>query len=110
MYPATNNFKSQAQGLLNALIEQLENAHPLLDMEDDPESLTLPIDEKVMLLTLNNPLQQLWYASPLSGAHHYIYAKGHWRSTRNPDEDLLECLSSEISLLLQSPVGLKYYD
>lgn len=110
MPASTNNFKSEALELLNSLVTQLENIHPRLDVEDDQESLTLSIDGKVMLLTLNSPLQQIWYASPISGAHHYAADHSRWLSTRNANEDLLERLSSEISLLLQSPVGLKYYD
>lgn len=110
MPASTNNFKSEALELLNSLVTQLENIHPRLDVEDDQESLTFSIDGKVMLLTLNSPLQQIWYASPISGAHHYAADHSRWLSTRNANEDLLERLSSEISLLLQSPVGLKYYD
>ena len=110
MPATTNNFKSDALEVLNSIMAQLENVHPRLDVEDDQESLTLSIDGKVMLLTLNSPLQQIWYASPISGAHHYAADHSRWLSTRNTNEDLLERLSSEISLLLQSPVGLKYYD
>jgi len=83
---------------LNALFEQLEEAG--FDCECDGHSLAFDLpDGRPYLLNYHGVTQQVWLASPLTGAHHFRFQDDHWISTRGTD-DLIALLETELAVPL----------
>jgi frataxin len=83
---------------LNTLFEQLEKAG--FDGECDGHSLAFDLpDGRPYLLNYHGVTQQIWLASPVSGAHHFRLQEGRWISTRGTDE-LVALLESELEVPL----------
>lgn len=62
--------------------------------------------KRQFLLNYHGVTNQLWYSSPLSGAHHFAFVNGEWLCTRtgNPLNDLL---SNEWSRVCQVPIQIQ---
>jgi iron donor protein CyaY len=83
---------------LNILFEQLEKAG--FDCECDGHSLAFDsLDGRPYLLNYHGVTQQIWLASPLTGAHHFRLQNSHWISTRGTD-DLMTLLETELAISL----------
>lgn len=83
---------------LNALFEQLEKAG--FDGECDGYSLAFDLpDGRPYLLNYHGVTQQIWLASPVTGAHHFRLREGRWLSTRARD-DLITLLETELGVSL----------
>ena len=100
-------IRQQAQIFFEKLYETLESqCGDRCDIEsyDGYLELTLP-SEQVFLVNFHEPTQQIWLSSPFSGAHHYAFEEGEWRSTRGC-ETFLSRLSSELEQQLGQSVDL----
>ena len=88
-------FEALAAKTLRLLAEAVEDAGA--DAELVGGVLTIVSeDDRTFLLNKHAPLQQLWYSSPLSGAHHYEAKGGAWISTRD-GSGLTERLTKELA-------------
>ncbi len=87
-------FEVLAAKTLTSLAEAIEDAGG--DAELSGGILTvISDDDRTFLLNKHAPLRQLWYSSPVSGAHHYAF-KGSWVSTRD-GTSLTERLAKELA-------------
>lgn len=83
---------------LNTLFEQLEKSG--FECECDGHSLAFDSpDGRPYLLNYHGVTQQIWLASPLTGAHHFRLQDGCWVSTRGT-EDLMALLEKELAVSL----------
>jgi frataxin len=96
-------FEALAAKTLATLAEAMENAMGggRGDVELAGGVLSLTTDDgRTFLINKHAPLKQLWYSSPLSGAHHYeakACAKGlDWISTRD-GSSFLATLTAELA-------------
>ena len=88
-------FEALAAKTLARLAEAIEIAGA--DVEFSGGILTiLSEDDRTFLLNKHAPLKQLWYSSPISGAHHYAPRGSEWLSTRD-GTSLLARLSEELA-------------
>lgn len=88
----------EAYKTLNILFEKLEKAG--FDGECDGHSLAFELSEKQpYLLNYHGVTQQIWLASPLTGAHHFRFVEGVWISTRGTAE-LVALLEEELAISL----------
>jgi iron donor protein CyaY len=88
----------EAYKTLNTLFEQLEKRG--IDSECDGHSLAFDLaDGRHYLLNYHGVMQQLWLASPTTGAHHFRLQDGHWISTRDTT-GLIELLEQELAVNL----------
>lgn len=75
-------FEALAEKTLSRLADAVEDAGG--DAELAGGILTISgNDGRTFLLNKHAPLKQLWYSSPVSGAHHYEPRNGAWVSTRD---------------------------
>jgi frataxin len=85
---------------LNDLYEQLESCTGLT-AEFDGTYLHIYIEGKEYLIHWHDVKQQVWLASPVSGAHHFEYSdKKTLCSTRDPDIILKQLLEEELGIVL----------
>ncbi|MBM3508229.1 MAG: iron donor protein CyaY [Alphaproteobacteria bacterium] len=99
-------FEALAAKTLATLAEAIEDAGG--DVELSSGVLTLTTDDgRTFLINKHAPLKQLWYSSPLSGAHHYEAKGGAWISTRDGTPFLAklkaELGAADIAVELYSP-------
>lgn len=88
-------FEALAAKTLTRLAEAIEDAGA--DVEFAGGILTILSDDgRTFLLNKHAPLKQLWYSSPVSGAHHYEPKSGGWVSTRD-GSGLTERLAQELA-------------
>jgi len=94
-------FLDLASKTLNELSVYLEKFDEFLEIDFIDNNISIETDEgKVFIISIHEPLTQIWYSSPISGAHHFemgvekdIFS---WTSTRNKKIFLFELLKQEI--------------
>jgi len=93
-------FRSHAVAYMTKIFDHLESNFPNFDLEDDEESITIEASQNRQFLINIHPIsKQIWYSSPLSGAHHFAPTpSGDWIDTRNGNE-LLSFLNLELKTL-----------
>ena len=85
---------------LNDLYEQLE-AYTGLTVEFDGTYLHIYVEGKEYLIHWHDVKQQVWLASPSSGAHHFEYSdEQKLCSTRDPNIILKQLLEEELGISL----------
>ena len=92
-------FKTLSDNRLSDLAEAIENAdkNGQLDVEYASGVLTVTLaNKKQYVINQHVPMRQIWLSSPVSGAAHFDYVEGHWKSTRG-GQDLLEILHTELN-------------
>lgn len=103
-------FSLACQKFLSRLATYLEKLdHPHLDCEYLHETVEVRIpDGGVFILHPHAASQQMWLASPCSGAHHYRFdARAQcWLSTQ-PGPDLAARLSEEFSEIAGDKIWLE---
>lgn len=93
------NFKTLSDTLLGKLADAIEAADEkgALDVEYAGGVLTVTLaNKKQYVINQHVPMRQIWLSSPISGALHFDYVNGGWKSTRG-EHDLLELLHKELS-------------
>ena len=88
----------EAYKTLNTLFEQLEKAGFEGDCDGHSLAFDLP-DGRPYLLNYHGVAQEIWLASPISGAHHFRLQDGLWISTRGT-ENLISLLETELAVTL----------
>ena len=97
----TNNFISIAKDTVNKIFDDLDQFNEKLEIDLVDNNLTVEFDDdKVFIISIHEPTQQIWLSSPLSGAHHfYLSSEGKdldWRSTRDNGINLFGIIKKEI--------------
>lgn len=97
----TLDFSVLATATLKTLQNDLETAFgDDLTVELIDGVLTLiPPHGRPFIINKHQPTQQLWLASPISGAWHFAYnpATQHWLSTRGDQVSLTDLLTRELN-------------
>ena len=88
---------------LDELYEELLDSHDnnnKVNVEFDGKYLSIQIDGKEYLVHWHDVQKQMWFSSPVSGAHHFAYsdAKKALCSTRDSAVILEELLIQELGL------------
>ena len=94
-----STFKTHSDKTLSEIAEAIEaaDAKGELDVEYASGVLTITLaNKKQYVINQHVPMRQIWLSSPISGAAHFDYAAGRWKSTRG-DVDLILQLKSELS-------------
>ena len=93
-----SSLVTEAYKTLDTLFEKLEKAE--FDGECDGHSLAFDLpDGRPYLLNYHGVTNQIWLASPITGAHHFKLTEGRWVSTRSSDE-LVALLEIELGITL----------
>ena len=99
---STPAFKIASDKTLTELAEAIEAADEKgeLDVEYQSGVLTITLaNKKQYVINQHVPMRQIWLSSPISGAGHFDYVAGSWKSTRG-GQDLLELLAEEFKVPL----------
>lgn len=93
-----SRFKTLSDKTLNELSEAIEAADIKGERDIEYQSgvltITLP-SKKQYVINQHVPMRQIWLSSPVSGAAHFDYHDGRWKSTRS-DADLEELVRKEL--------------
>lgn len=91
-------FKNLSHKTLQELADAIEEADTTGERDVEYQSgvltLTLP-GGKQYVVNQHVPMRQIWLSSPVSGAYHFDYAGGIWRSTRG-EQELVSLLKKEL--------------
>lgn len=99
-------FETRADAELDHLAERLEAASQALEVDFEPGTLTVELDDgRQYLLNRHYINREIWLSSPVSGAHHFVAEGEGWRSTRGP-QTLRALLADELASILGHAVDL----
>lgn len=93
-----SSFKTLSDKTLTTLAESIELADKNGDLDVEYASGVLTItlaNKKQYVINQHVPMRQIWLSSPVSGAAHFDYIDGNWKSTRG-SVDLIALLQSEL--------------
>lgn len=88
-------FEALAAKTLTGLADAIDDAGADAELAGGILTVTSE-DGRTFLLNKHGPLKQLWYSSPISGAHHYEAGADGWVSTRD-GTPLFERLAKELA-------------
>ena len=96
-----NNFINIARNTINEISDDLDQFNEKLEIDLVDNNLTIEFDDdKVFIISIHEPTQQIWLSSPLSGAHHFHLENEDkpliWKSTRDNKIQLFEIIKKEI--------------
>ena len=78
-----DNFYSLSTLILEEAAEFFESSWPQADVDLLGETLTVIVPpHHQYVINKHNVTQQIWVASPFTGAHHFQYKDGEWTCTR----------------------------
>jgi frataxin len=100
----TSTFEKQALEVLDQVAEHLaaETSFDDIDIELQMGVLTLTASSgKQFVINKHNPTMQIWYSSPVSGAHYFSchHNENQWKSADG--EELLMKLQRELQTILE---------
>jgi iron donor protein CyaY len=79
----TTSLQTIALTTMESLADKLE-ANKDLDVDYNGKMLSIELNSgQVYLINFHEPTNQLWLASPVSGAHHFSLKENQWQSTRD---------------------------
>lgn len=85
----TKSFSLIAEELLDALLDQLESFEELEDLDIDLIDGVLTVvfeDNSQVIINRQEPVQQIWLASPEGPAHFAQNDDGQWINIKSDDE------------------------
>lgn len=68
-----------------------------LDPDFNGCELVITLSSGTFQLNYHGVTDQIWFSSPLSGAHHFCAKDQSWVSTRNNELNLLDLVKDELS-------------
>ncbi|MBY0292374.1 MAG: iron donor protein CyaY [Alphaproteobacteria bacterium] len=78
-----NNFHAVSTHTFEELADFFETSWPEADVDLLDETLTVSLQNDLhYLINKHEVTQQLWLASPFTGAHHFYLKNGQWWCTR----------------------------
>ena len=95
-------FNQVADTVLNRVADVVdERLGDRIDVEIHAGILTLELEDgKQYVINKHGPNKEIWLSSPVSGAAHFKLLDGQWRSTRQPQVELLARLGEELGLTI----------
>mgnify|MGYP001410559163 CR=1 FL=1 len=101
------NFLELADKSLNEISNYLEQFNESLEIDFIDNNISIETEDgKTFVISIHEPLKQIWYSSPISGAHHFEIEKENdifsWVSTRDKALFLFELLKREIQITLKN--------
>lgn len=101
-----NNFLKSAKKTLNDIFEYTDNLDNDIEVDYEDHNITIELqDNKIFIISIHEPSNQIWLSSPLSGAHHFSLTFKEneivWISTRNKEIFLIELLHDELNEILK---------
>lgn len=93
------SFETAATSLLARFFETFENelqGDVDVDLQDGILTIELT-DGRQFIVNKHAPSREIWLSSPVSGAHHFAWRDGAWRSTRTI-ETLAERLIADLGV------------
>jgi frataxin len=90
-------------------VEYLEDAYSscVEDIMLSPGIIEIAINERAkIVINQHVPMKQIWYASPISGASHFMVREGEWVLTQNSSQKFIDLLQEELGVLLNQSVQI----
>jgi CyaY protein len=98
-----SEFLERAEATLRQIENAIDGVGVDIELSRAGNVLTLELDDGSRIVVNSQaPMQQMWLAAR-SGAHHYAWADGAWRDTRDGSE-LFASLSRIVSAQAGTPV------
>ena len=95
-----DKFLKLASKTLNEIFEKFNDYNSDLEIDFVEKNITIEtVKEKVFVISIHEPTNQIWLSSPISGAHHFSYDdsnKKNWVSTRDKSIEIFSILKKEI--------------
>ena len=97
-----SGFKALALSTFDDIFNLIESSYDDFEIDFEDENLKIENIEnnKIYILSIHSPTEQIWVSSPISGAHHFkILSKDPliWHSTRDNSLTLFDLISKELS-------------
>ena len=97
-FSSDSHFKEVAINHLEELFEAMDQQYgDKYEIEFDGESINIPLVNGMIIINLHGPMQQIWLASPVSGAHHYGFDGQQWRNTREEDKSITKIINHDLA-------------
>ena len=100
----TQDFKKLAKKAFDNIFNLVEEKYQDFDVDYDGENLIIEVNNSTFVLSIHNPMSQIWLSSPVSGAHHFELKKSdegcEWMNTRDESILLFEKLENELKTFL----------
>lgn len=94
-----NDFDKKARLVLEKLADDIEDAHPDIDVDLQGEVLVLTFDNgNQYVINKHGPMKQIWLSSPKSGGWHFNYNedKDAWVGSKDATINLHHLLFKEL--------------
>ena len=95
----TEIFIKKAKDIIEEIFNQINKNYQDIDIDLIENVLTIEISEaKIFIISIHEPTEQIWYSSPISGAHHFEMDEGKvsWKNTRKKEFQFPDIIYSEI--------------
>ncbi len=100
----THDFKKLAKKAFDYIFNLVEEKYQDFDVDYEGENLIIEVNNSTFVLSIHNPMSQIWLSSPVSGAHHFQLKKSNegydWMNTRDESILLFEKLENELKTFL----------
>tara|TARA_Y100000287_G_C13909748_1_gene204786 strand:- start:47 stop:352 length:306 start_codon:yes stop_codon:yes gene_type:complete len=100
----TQDFKKLAKKAFDNIFDLVEKKYQDFDIDYEEDNLIIEVNNLTFVLSIHNPMSQIWLSSPISGAHHFELKKENeeyvWMNTRDESIFLFEKLENELKTLL----------
>ena len=93
-------FSKLIEQVFFLIIDTIENQDEdgLIDIDFHGDILNLITDKGVFVINKHSAIQEIWLASPISGAYHFRYIDNQWKSKAN----------LELFLILERELSIKF--
>ena len=71
----SQDFKKLAKKALDNIFNLVEKKYQDFDVDFEGENLIIEVNNSTFVLSIHNPMSQIWLSSPVSGAHHFELKK-----------------------------------
>ena len=95
----TEIFIQKAKTIIEEIFNQINKNYQDIDTDLIDNVLTIEFSEdKIFVISIHEPTKQIWYSSPLSGAHHFEMNDDQvsWTNTRKKEFKFPDIVYSEI--------------
>jgi iron donor protein CyaY len=77
-----DTFHKRATQELEKVGDFFESSWPNAEVDLLDETLTVSMSNGEYVINKHGVTEQIWVASPFTGAHHFAFKEGEWRCTR----------------------------
>jgi frataxin len=100
-------FETAAADAIRRVADRIDDEHAdIIDVELRGGILTLEAEDgRQIVINKHTPNRQIWMASPVGGARHFVWNGTAWRSTRS-QETLAEALAQDLRAITGVTIAL----